>query len=104
MRHVQTYTGASVVYFLQAEGTGRIRIGISRRPLERIKEIRAGSSETLRLVAMIRGGKDKEAFLHDLFADARIHGEWFEATPDLVSYINAHAQETRQVIGAWLSV
>jgi len=38
------------------------------------------------------GGMEKEKELHKKFESYRIHGEWFEATPILLTYIENSTQ------------
>ena len=76
------------VYFLQAEGSGRIKIGTTKDPDHRIKVIRAGSPVHLRVLAVVRGGRQMEKMLHIAFAPFRCgRTEWFEPDAALLSYV-----------------
>jgi hypothetical protein len=75
----------TLVYF--AENDGRIKIGISRDPVRRARELNA------RLLVTEPGGRTREAQLHLLFAHHRIAGEWFRPAPDLLAYIEAISEE-----------
>ena len=69
------------VYAVRNKETGRIKLGISRDPLARIKTLQVGNDCELELVAYKKADnkfKD-EKILHDLNKAARIRGEWFEA-------------------------
>jgi len=66
---------AKKVYFVS--GGGLVKIGCSENPLERIRALKTGSSDKLRLIGVIPGGRKKERELHARFIDKKDHGEWF---------------------------
>jgi hypothetical protein len=78
-----------VIYFVQAEIIGRIKIGYCARGHfeKRLSHLQIGSPVELRVLATCRGDRTREAILHDRFAASRVRGEWFEPTPDLVRFI-----------------
>ena len=88
-RAVRVHAGESdVVYFLQAEVDLRIKIGTTKNLALRLKVLRAISPVRLRLVGMVRGGRQLERMLHLAFAPLRCgRTEWFEPGESLVSYI-----------------
>ena len=88
-RAVRVHSGEpDVVYFLQAEADGRIKIGTTKNLALRLKVLRAISPVRLRLVAMVRGGRQLERMLHLAFAPLRCgRTEWFVPGASLVSYI-----------------
>lgn len=67
------------IYF--AERDGRIKIGSSTNVAQRMVALDAS------LLASMPGGVAAERRLHRRFADARIAGEWFRPTPELMSFI-----------------
>lgn len=75
------------VYFLQASRSGLIKIGHSSDVESRIASLRTGSPEPLVLLAVMAGGREVEQGLHARFAGARVRGEWFRATGELVAFI-----------------
>lgn len=77
----------SRVYF--AGAGSRIKIGWSRNVAARIAQLQTGNAEAVRLLATTPGARALERQLHDQFAEARVAGEWFEATPALVAYVAA---------------
>ena len=80
------------VYFVEAIGLDRIKIGFARSsPRVRLNQLQEGSPLKLRPIGFIPGGRMLEADIHRQFADARTHGEWFNATPELMDYIRVHA-------------
>jgi len=77
-----------LVYFVQAEGQGHIKIGTTKNLARRIKVLRASSPVPLRLVGLLRGGRRLERLLHLAFAPLRRgRTEWFEPGESLVSYV-----------------
>jgi hypothetical protein len=75
----------SCVYF--AEAAGRVKIGWSRKVASRVAQLQTGNASPVRLLCVIPGGRAQERRLHERFAHARLSGEWFEGTPDLMAYI-----------------
>jgi len=83
------------VYFIQGEYGGPIKIGIANDIQSRLASHQTGSPVILRIVGISsNGGKKLESKLHKQFADIRLHGEWFEATPELLSYIHGGCAES----------
>ena len=77
------------VYFVQAGAAGPIKIGVSADITARLKELQTASPYPLRLLATLDGATQKtETQLHQHFASARRHGEWFEPVPELLALIN----------------
>jgi hypothetical protein len=74
-----------IVYVLQAEWGGPVKIGTSRRDRldQRIREVQTGNPSRLILLRTLDGGHDREAELHRAFACWRLHGEWFIPSDDL---------------------
>jgi len=71
------------VYFIQEEGTDRIKIGFSEHPEGRLKEFQTGNSNKLILKGYIEGTYQDESNLHQEFSEERGNGEWFESSPRL---------------------
>lgn len=74
-----------MIYFIASKGA--IKIGHSRNPQARLQDLQVGSSKPLELLHTMRGGRGTEAILHDKFKHLNIHGEWFQAGPELLSFI-----------------
>jgi hypothetical protein len=73
---------ASMVYIIEAVGSGLVKIGRSRRnPYVRILELGTGAQFPLRILATIAGGHAAETELHRRFAAHRSHREWFFLEP-----------------------
>jgi len=86
-----------IVYFIEAVGAERIKIGHSKDPKQRLQELRKNAPFELRLLGMMNGGEAAERRLHHLFAAARRQGEWFEATSELRAFIDANSDRRRRL-------
>lgn len=81
----------SLVYFVQGIDGGPIKIGRADEPALRLRELQLGSPVLLQLLAVVKGGRYREACLHEQFAILRMHGEWFSPGVDLLQWIASHA-------------
>lgn len=75
--HRERENADPVVYFIQAENGGPIKIGVAKDPAKRLTELQATSPYTLLILGTVGGGFRREKELHAQFADWRLHGEWF---------------------------
>ena len=75
-----------MIYFIQSE-SGPIKIGYSRSATQKLANLQICNLERLTLLGTVSGGRDKEADLHERFADLALGGEWFKANKDLLDYI-----------------
>lgn len=80
-------TPASFVYFIEAVGLDRIKIGKADDVGRRLQQLKTGSPCALNLIKAVPGGHSLEAKLHSEFAGLRIKGEWFHAGKSLTDYI-----------------
>lgn len=78
------------VYFL-TDGKF-VKIGLSKNPLKRIKQLNTGNSTKLYMLGWIEGDRQLEQALHRKFK--RVNGEWMEATEDLIAYMNSKLDAT----------
>lgn len=94
------------VYFAQgAAYGGAIKIGFSRRPLDRAKRLTALYPDELRILATHPGDRDTERFLHWAFFGSLLFNEWFRPTWDLlrlIAELNGH-QPPDDVGEVWLN-
>lgn len=82
------------VYFVQATGSGLIKIGKATRPGSRLKELQTSCPDALKLLATIedKSGGALETFLHAQFAADHVRGEWFKPSAALMHYIATAAR------------
>jgi hypothetical protein len=78
---------STYIYFVEAVGQDRIKIGKADDPETRVRQLQTGSAVELRLLAVTLGQPSLEAELHAAFANDRIQGEWFRASNELRDYI-----------------
>lgn len=77
----------SGIYFVEAIGCERIKIGYSRNVEGRLLEMQVDCPFDLELLVVTAGAKDIEPAVHDKFRGARVRGEWFEATAELRAFV-----------------
>jgi hypothetical protein len=72
------------VYFFQSGSSNGVKIGATRRPIEKRRvQLQSGNPEKLQVLCVCTTSdlKRLEKYLHAHFAAYRIHDEWF-ALPD----------------------
>ena len=70
------------IYVAEDAVSGRLKIGASTNPEERIKGLRK-KGQFIRLLGFGEGGFRRERSIHRRFAHARISGEWFSNIPEI---------------------
>lgn len=70
---------APSIYLVLCPALNAVKIGRTTSIGVRLKHFRIGSPAPLELVALIPGTAEDEKRLHERFAHARSHGEWFRA-------------------------
>jgi hypothetical protein len=77
-----------LVYFVGGE-TGPVKIGFTQQPIKaRLVCIQNGSPIKLHVLATLNCTRINERFYHERFAAHRLHGEWFERTPEIQAEID----------------
>jgi predicted GIY-YIG superfamily endonuclease len=79
----------SSLYFIQAELTRRIKIGVAKNPEQRLRLHQTGSPDRLKLQIDVRYETSRDAYmmerrLHREYETERATGEWFEETERLL--------------------
>jgi hypothetical protein len=73
------------VYFVESDTPAKlIKIGRSESLKKRLMGLQMVSPVQLRLIAAVRAPSGTEFLLHNVFASARAHGEWFIPTTQLI--------------------
>ena len=75
------------VYFIQADEV--IKIGYSLSPELRLGQLQVGSGQTLELIGIMDGTVMTERKIQKKFEHLRIRGEWFQATTELIEFIDS---------------
>lgn len=77
-----------IVYFVGGE-TGPVKIGWTQQPIKaRLKCIQNGSPVKLHVLATANRHRIAEKHYHRQFAAHRLHGEWFERSPEIQAEID----------------
>jgi hypothetical protein len=83
-----------VVYFIRrADGTGPVKIGCSAQVDARVAQLSSNHKARLVILACAPGSFRDESRLHRQFASLRLHGEWFEPSPEIMAAV-AHVGES----------
>ncbi len=87
-----------MIYFIQAEGVGHIKIGFTDGigAEGRLAELQVGSPVRLNLLGTLPGDKSTEMDLHRRFSFAHLHGEWFKSCPELLDFLGPRVEDSRQ--------
>lgn len=76
------------IYVISTEDGTRSKVGVSKHPEKRLKELQTGSPSKLELKFSTFTGKykayDIEKMIHALFDDTRTTGEWFFSTSETI--------------------
>ena len=65
------------LYFIQSDFTGMIKIGRSKNPKKRLKQLQTGNPNRLKLIASFKGKGEEEKYLHEELNRYKLKGEWF---------------------------
>lgn len=86
----------TVIYFIQRDDMGAIKIGRSIDPLKRLRELQTASPIKLTLLGMMDSEDSTETELHNRFKRLRIMGEWFDPGKALLRYIKRYSQKRKR--------
>lgn len=95
---IRTPRASEFVYFVRAETTRLIKIGISRDMVQRLKALQTGSPDKLSVMGVIRCERpvDTERAFHAQFRRQHSHGEWFKPSAELDAFIAERAVSLEQ--------
>ena len=84
-----------IIYFIQIEDSGPVKIGRTNNLQERMATLQAGHPKTLKILFSFNVEDEKadyvEKHLQQVFKDHQIRGEWFSPSPfmyDLIARID----------------
>lgn len=81
---------SSYVYFIRVmRADGPVKIGVSRRPQNRLLTMRACCPDRLDLAAILEGGETLERRFHAAFHADHLHHEWFSGSAKMDDTIAA---------------
>ncbi|WLA80334.1 GIY-YIG nuclease family protein [Bradyrhizobium elkanii] len=86
------------VYFVTAGSVGSVKIGVSKNPWARVAELQTGYPDKLSIAATFKTRATSEVDLHDLLADFRRQGEWFDLPASVMNVVlDAHTAKSDYV-------
>lgn len=85
----QADKAASIIYFVRRGKSGPIKIGITTNLERRLRVLQTGSDEQIDVLATVPGSAREEAELHGQWKALRRKGEWFEASSELLTFIES---------------
>lgn len=72
---------STFVYFITTwpcdEIGDHVKIGYAADPISRLAELQCGNPNGLYIAALLLGTRELEAYLHAIWSQARVRGEWF---------------------------
>jgi hypothetical protein len=80
------YTADSYLYVIGG-ATGPVKLGRSRDPLRRLADLQLSSPIKLDLIVAVPEKIFSEAAAHERFASQRLHGEWFQRSHSMNTWI-----------------
>ena len=72
------------VYFMRQGNSNYYKIGCTTNLQQRLKSIQSYNPIKIKIVAEVKGCHKFEKYLHRLYDDYRIRGEWFEIPSDIL--------------------
>ncbi len=95
-----------MIYFIQQEGGGPIKIGFTRKAKldQRLHQLQVSNPLPLQVLFAMCGCKKAEAGLHLRFDYARASGEWFHPVPELLDHIDRMRGTKHPREGSLLSI
>ena len=78
----------SMIYFIREEGSNYVKIGQTRMPGDRLKELQISNPRELRVVKLFEAPSQAESILHAMFREERVRGEWFKMSSRLSAFMN----------------
>lgn len=93
------------VYFIESGPGGPVKIGYTNDVAARMADLQGGNPVPLRLLAAVHGTQRTERFLHTVYLQGNLRGEWFARdTPglnDLLALLGPLADRTDRVQEDW---
>jgi hypothetical protein len=85
------------VYFLRRKSNGEIKIGTSRNPLKRVKNLEHKIDDNLEVLCIIRGGVNLERQLHERFCEYHVRNEWFFPGKKIIDFITELIRDGKDI-------
>lgn len=88
--------GNSIVYFVEAVGLERVKIGTTSGLRDRLAMLTSYSPVRLKVLLVVSGDSDLESHFHRQFRAFRLHGEWFQMSAPVCKSIQRLKEVHRQ--------
>jgi hypothetical protein len=75
------------IYFIADLTNNEVKIGISKDPHKRLKQLQTARSNKLKLLKTVHGTNEDEKKYHSLFCWYKKEGEWYELSDELWEFI-----------------
>jgi len=79
--------GSCVVYFVQESSIKAVKIGTTKNLKNRLDTLRVNSPHEINVLGHVPGDERLEKYLHNLFRESHIRGEWHRPSDELLSCI-----------------
>lgn len=76
------------IYFIVDYDKKEVKIGYSKHPQQRLKEIKTSNPGKLILAKVIPGTRMDERKYHKVFCHSKLRREWFTLSPDIEEFLN----------------
>jgi len=90
-------TPKGYIYFVQGEFGGGIKIGYSKAPESRLKQLQTSYPDTLKILVLVPGSNKLEKDYHKEFENIKLNGEWFKPEKELLDVIEKLKVKYNQV-------
>ncbi|RMD65790.1 hypothetical protein D6817_05415 [Candidatus Pacearchaeota archaeon] len=76
-----------MIYFIRGKESGNIKIGYSTTPEKRRSNLQTAHYEELELIGLMRGTREDEARIQQMFSQFNIRGEWYRPVEEILDFI-----------------
>lgn len=81
-------TGSNYIYYVADTVNDVVKVGISRNPWSRVKDLQTGSASKFELLATLKTDERSERLIHEKLDSVRVKGEWFSRCEALNTLID----------------
>lgn len=86
-----------MIYFVKAEKTKRIKIGYTTQWIDtRLSSMQSNSPDKLTFLGGLVGSKELEKNIQNSFRENLSHGEWYNESKDIYSFIKANCLKEKK--------
>lgn len=78
--------------FVGAPDSYVVKIGISKNPWARVKELQTGNDKPIEIIASFRADTISDSEIHTILAKFRTTGEWFKLPPNIALSVVEHSK------------